>query len=392
MSEELDEYKSEQFNREQEAYSAIEKQFEDVNRKLNSFFNLFLTGEPDSVFVEMMADRDKFHSGDLWIHGIGQRVSYLEMKAGGGIIELPEKKSPVRDFNREPERKKFTVNIGRNWFGQYPPLFEEQSQEEVELAQGVCDDCGHSITEHAPKARGYAQECTGVKFKGVESPGGHCGCKRKFYIEPETEQSEFPNEQDKYIIKMSQVKCSNCTHVGHRHHAKGTACEEIDCSCRRFISRETTTIERVNFEMDLADRLNPLARVIEKLKKEGEAAEVLGRRTAFRNAVAIAERQMEITTAELSASYSKSAQSEPSPQYEERQSSFRFQCRAQHAQIVVDLLVHMASTSGLNHREVLEKWREQFSRTWLALSKCEAVECQVSHRLVEQALNSPPLE
>jgi len=336
MSEELDEYKSEQFNREQEAYSAIEKQFEDVNRKLNSFFNLFLTGEPDSVFVEMMADRDKFHSGDLWIHGIGQRVSYLEMKAGGGIIELPEKKSPVRDFNREPERKKFTVNLGRNWFGQYPPLFEEQSQEEVELAQGVCDDCGHSITEHAPKARGFAQECTGVRFKGYETPGGHCGCKRKFDNTTAAEQSNT-NHPPIYIVK--DINNADQT----REYIRSNECHLNDEQVLEIMTRMGMMIEPP-------------------------------------------------TTAEQSESYSKSAQSEPSPQCEERQSSFRFQCRAQHAQIVVDLLVHMGSTSGLNHREVLEKWREQFSRTWLALSKCEAVECQVSHRLVEQALSSPPLE
>jgi len=95
------------------------------------------------------------------------------------------------------------------------------------------------------------------------------------------------------------------------------------------------------------------------------------------------------TTAERSESYSKSAQSEPSPQYEERQSSSHSRCKYRHAQIVASLLARMGSTLESNPQARLVTKMERFSRTWLALWTCEEAECQALRRLVEQVLSNP---
>jgi len=388
MSEELDEYKSEQFNREQEAYSAIEKQFEDVNRKLNSFFNLFLTGELDSVFVEMMADRDKFHSGDLWIHGIGQRVSYLEMKAGRRI-DLPQPETVTDKPSYAYQRS------GSLYKGPYPEL--EIKTEEHECQHGTT--CVNSIPE----------PCN-CPLSGPDDFQAEPDCPR--HGNPKVlAQLDQPNTNHPPIYVVKDINNVDQT----REYIRSNECHLNDEQVLEIMTRMGMMIEppagikrpnsysakHVDFEMDLANRLKPLYSALERIEYASKkllgvaGTHGFGMRCGYDAAAEMVKQVIhntKSTMAEQSESYSKSAQSEPSPQYEERQSSSHYQCKYRHGQTVATLLAHMGSTSESDPPEALERVMEQFCRTWLALWKCEEVECQAARRLVAQALSSQLLE
>jgi len=98
------------------------------------------------------------------------------------------------------------------------------------------------------------------------------------------------------------------------------------------------------------------------------------------------------TRAEQSQSYSQSAQLEHQSQYEEHQSSFRYQCKFQHVRTVGDLLVRMVSTLKSDPPEELGSMREQLSQPLLALLKCEEVECRDVRKLVGLILSNLLLE
>jgi hypothetical protein len=158
--------------------------------------------------------------------------------------------------------------------------------------------------------------------------------KDKFFAEilvhhfTKSKRRQFPSEEDVFIIAHSQAKCARCSHVGHQHHMPNLGCEELECDCPRF------------------------------------------------------------TTAEQSSSYYKSAQSERSSPFQEPQLSDRYQCKFQHGRTVVDQLAHTVSTlvSGPQVKPVLGKGLS--FRTLLALSMCEATECQAVRILVARALSN----
>lgn len=97
---------------------------------------------------------------------------------------------------------------------------------------------------------------------------------------------------------------------------------------------------------------------------------------------------IESTKVEQSPSYSKSAQSEPELQYEVRPASSHYQCKGQHARIVVDQLVHMENTLKSNPPVMLEPAMVQLFQLLLALCLCGEAECRAFHKLVAQGLSS----
>jgi len=94
------------------------------------------------------------------------------------------------------------------------------------------------------------------------------------------------------------------------------------------------------------------------------------------------------TRVERFPSYSQSVQSEPRPQYAERQASGHSRCKSRHGRIAGDLLARMASTSESDPLAMPGQDSARLSQLLLALWRCEATECQDARRLVEQALSN----
>ena len=174
---------------------------------------------------------------------------------------------------------------------------------------------------------------------------------------PKETKSRFSIEEGKFITANSQVKCSTCTHLGHRHHLANLACEELHCDCNRFTVPEQPCCCNLSMPQDFdPDPECPTHGIS--------------------------------TKAEQSSSYYRLAQSERSSQSPALQLSDRFQCKYQHGQTVANQLAHMVNTLKLDLQVELEIDWELFFPSWLALLKCEEVECQAVRKLAALILSN----